>query len=382
MSNIPQAHEEQSDAMASMRPRRSYVAQIISDTFGRSGSRFGFGFLLIIGILAVIAPFIANTHPFVMKTVDGEITFPLFDYLHAVDVILLVCSVVGALLLMMRSLPRTQRWYIFLATLVIVSVVSALFVRQPATVPDGYERYRVMEKAGSIEWAYYTIIPYSPRDRLRDQPDARNNAPSGKHWFGTERDGADVLSRMIHACRIMLSIGFISTSIAMLIGVIIGGLMGYFSGIVDLIGMRLVEIFQSIPQLYLLLTFVAFFGRGPYTLYFLMIIIGLTSWTGYARFTRAEYLRLREQDFVQAARACGIPLSSVLFRHMLPNGVAPVLVSATFGVASAILAEAMLSFLGLGLIDEPSWGQMLSQATGSGGGFLWWIATFPGGRSF
>jgi peptide/nickel transport system permease protein len=167
----------------------------------------------------------------------------------------------------------------------------------------------------------------------------------------------------------------LSTGIAICIGVIIGGLMGYFSGWVDLLGMRLVEVFSSIPTIFLLITFVAFYGRN---LYLMMIILGLTGWVGYAVFTRAEFLKLREQDFVQAAIACGLPLRSVLFKHMLPNGVTPVLVSASFGVAGAILTESTLSFLGLGLVEEPSWGQMLNQARGQGGVFTWWMAIYPG----
>ncbi len=142
--------------------------------------------------------------------------------------------------------------------------------------------------------------------------------------------------------------------------------------------MRLVEIFEAIPTLFLLLTFVAFFGRS---IYLMMVIIGITSWSGYARYVRAEFLKLREQDFVQAAVACGLPLWSILFRHMLPNGLAPLLVAASFGVASAILAEATLSFLGLGLVDDPSWGQMLNQAVQSST-FNWWLAVFPGGAIF
>ena len=149
-----------------------------------------------------------------------------------------------------------------------------------------------------------------------------------------------MLSRMIHASRIALGIGFLATGIAIFIGIILGGLMGYFSGIVDILGMRLVEIFESIPTLFLLLTFVAFFGRS---IYIMMIIIGLTSWSGYARYIRAEFLRLRKMDFVQSSIASGLPLNSILFRHMLPNGIAPLLVGMSFGVASAILAEATLS---------------------------------------
>jgi peptide/nickel transport system permease protein len=228
----------------------------------------------------------------------------------------------------------------------------------------------------------YAPIPYSPKDYQRDRGETGLQPPlaslAGDHWFGTEENGADVLSRMIHASRIALGIGFIATGIAMILGIFIGGIMGYFSGIADIIGMRLVEIFEAVPTLFLLLTFVAFFERS---LYMLMVIIGITSWSGYARYVRAEFLRLRQQDFVQAALACGLPLRSILFRHMLPNGIGPILVAASFGVASAILAEAVLSFLGLGLIDDPSWGQMLNQAVKSST-FNWWMAAFPGGAIF
>lgn len=151
--------------------------------------------------------------------------------------------------------------------------------------------------------------------------------------------------------------------------------MGFFSGPVDLLGMRIVEIFGAIPTLLLLLCFVAFFEPN---LYVMMAIIGVTGWEGYATFIRAEFLKLRNQDFVQAAIAAGLPLRSVLFRHMLPNGMTPVLVSASFGIASAILAESTLSFLGIGLVSESSWGKLLNQALGAGGGFYWWIAIYPG----
>jgi len=164
----------------------------------------------------------------------------------------------------------------------------------------------------------------------------------------------------------------------MLIGIIIGGQMGYFSGKVDMLGMRLVEIFEAIPVLFLLLAFVAFFGRN---IYIMMVIIGVTGWSGYARYIRAEFLKLRNQDYVQAAVASGLSLRSILFKHMLPNGIAPLLVAASFGVASAILAEATLSFLGLGPVDAPSWGQMLNQAVKSST-FNWWMAVFPGGAIF
>ena len=368
-----------------LRPRRSYIAGVVNDTLKRLGAKFGVAWLLFIAFCAVFAPLIANTHPIVMKTRSGEVTSPLAEHLTSADVILMILTVVIVpVLFFVKWLSLGQRLVIFIAALIVVMPLCLMIVKPPLTVV--YDKYREMARAGEIEWAVYTPIPYSPTDRQRDLPERQRVAPfwgsprdapaaEFNHWLGTDTNGADAASRLIHACRIALAVGFIATGIALIIGVILGGLMGYFSGVVDLIGMRLVEIFESIPQLYLLLTFVAFFPRN---LYIIMAIIGLTSWSGYARFIRAEFLKIRKQDYVQAARACGLPLRSILFKHMLPNGVAPVLVSATFGVASAILSESVLSFLGLGLVDEPSWGQMLNEAITATGGFSWWIAIFPG----
>ncbi len=203
-----------------------------------------------------------------------------------------------------------------------------------------------------------------------------------RHWLGTDGNGSDVLSRLISATRVALSIGFVSTGIAITIGVTFGSIIGYFGGWVDAIGMRIIEIFMAIPSLFLLLTIIAFVPPewNRQLLYVMMVVIGMTSWMGSARFVRAEFFRLREMDFVQAAKACGLPLRSVLFKHMLPNGVAPVLVDASFGVAAAILLETSLSFLGFGIKPpDPSWGQMLSEAVDpSVGNFYWWMAVFPG----
>jgi peptide/nickel transport system permease protein len=263
------------------------------------------------------------------------------------------------------------------AALGLVVVLLAIFPVNPPLLAD-YTQYRKAEAAGHVQYVLRAPLPYSPTDRLNDQFDFAHpppQRPSRAHLLGTEAYGADILSRMMHACRIAMAIGFIATGISIAIGILVGGLMGYFVGWVDLIGMRLVEIFGSIPTLYLLLACVAFFGRD---LYLMMVIIGLTNWVGDARFVRAEFLRLRNQDFVQAARAAGLPLRSVLFRHMLPNAMAPLLVSASFGIANAILLEATLSFLGLGLVDKPSWGQLLNQAVSESGIFSWWLAMFPG----
>ena len=359
--------------------RRSYAARVLGATFVRLGAQIGAVWIGVLIVAACFAPFLANTHPLLMLA-DGTLQSPALQHLGPTDVVLMCTLLVVAALLFARRALRASAAAL-LATLVGSALLGAALTDPPVLVV--YEQYREAIRAGEIEWAIHAPVPYSPKDYQRDSGDTGLEAPLGAgiertHWFGTDENGADVLSRMIHASRIALGIGLIATGIAMFIGIAVGGLMGWFSGVVDLAGMRLVEIFEAVPTLFLLLTFVAFFGRS---LYLMMVIIGLTGWTGYARFVRAEFLRLREQDYVQAAVACGLPLHSILFRHMLPNGVAPILVAASFGIASAILAEAMLSFLGLGLVDDPSWGQMLNQAVKSST-FNWWMAVFPGGAIF
>jgi len=357
----------------------SFSRRILSEVLLRWGARLGIAWIGVLTLIAVFAPLLANTHPLLVQDAEGW-SSPMLRFLGPADATLFGAFGLGVLLLLLPGRPF-WRFLGWLAGLAILAAVSFALVSPPSLVV--YEQYREAEAQGAYQQVIRAPIPYSAKDYLRDYADTGLEAPHGsgderRHWFGTDENGADVLSRMIHATRIALSIGFIATGIALMIGVILGGLMGYFSGIVDMLGMRLVEIFEAIPTLFLLLTFVAFFGRS---LYLMMLIIGLTSWSGYARYVRAEFLRLRQQDFVQGAIASGLSLPSILFRHMLPNGMAPILVAASFGVASAILAEATLSFLGLGLVDDPSWGQMLNQAVQSST-FNWWLAAFPGGAIF
>ena len=354
--------------------RESFAARLMRKTFSRWGARLGAGWIVLIAVTAVFAPFLANSRPLWLVE-NGQAYSPVLASLTAADVTWLV-AFVAFLVLWWLPIGLGKRVVLIGLVALVTGVVTQWLVHPPNVVI--HEQFRELDRAGQIQQQIMPLVPYSPRDYLRDFGDTGLQAPSLAHWLGTEQNGADVLSRMIHASRVALGIGFVATGIALVIGIFIGGFMGYFSGIFDIIGMRLVEIFEAIPTLFLLLTFVAFFGSN---LYMLMVIIGLTSWTGYSRYLRAEFLKLREQDYVQAARALGLPLRSILFKHMLPNGVAPVLVAASFGVASAILAEATLSFLGLGVVDAPSWGQMLNQAVRSSS-FNWWMAVFPGGAIF
>ena len=351
---------------------QSFSAKVIRDVFSNIGAKLGLVWIVIMIISAVFAPIISNSHPFLM-VVDGTFSSPMATHLTWIDVALLSSFFSGILIWL--SLKRLEGWkricLIILAS-ILISLVSSLSVSSPKAVI--YDQYREGLSSGEIESAYFAPIPYSPTDRLRDDPSPLK-APSTKHLLGTDEDGADVLSRMIYGSRIALGIGLVATFTSLIIGVLYGGVMGFYSGWVDIIMMRFLEIFESIPSLFLILTVVAFFGRN---IYLIMLIIGLTGWPGYARFLRAEFLKLRQQDFVQAAEASGLSLGSILFRHMLPNGIAPLLVLSSFGMASAILVEATLSFLGLGAIDQPSWAAMLNQAVGPGGSIAIWMATFPG----
>lgn len=199
--------------------------------------------------------------------------------------------------------------------------------------------------------------------------------PSPGHLLGTDEEGRDVFTRMIYGTRISLSVGFVSVALYVLIGIILGALAGYFGGWVDVVISRAIEIMICFPTFFLILAVLAFIGPS---LYNIMAVIGLTSWPGIARLVRGEFLKLRRQDFVLAGKTVGAGPMRIIFRHILPNSLAPVLVSATFGVASSILVESSLSFLGFGVQPPtPSWGEILSQSRD----FMdiaWWLALFPG----
>ncbi|MCS7164581.1 MAG: ABC transporter permease [Thermodesulfovibrio sp.] len=199
--------------------------------------------------------------------------------------------------------------------------------------------------------------------------------PSKEHPFGTDELGRDVLSRVIYGAKVSLKVGFLAMGIAILTGTILGALAGYYGGLIDSIIMRVVDVMLSFPTLFLILAVVAFLEPS---IYIIMIVIGLTGWMDVARLVRAEVLSLKEREFVLAARAIGASSFRIIFRHILPNAIYPVIVAATFSVGGAILIESGLSFLGLGVQPpEPSWGGILS----IGKDYItvaWWLSLFPG----
>ncbi|ROQ90797.1 ABC transporter permease [Desulfosoma caldarium] len=284
---------------------------------------------VFMAVVALLAPMLANDRPIVAFW-QGRLVFPVFNE---------------------KLRPKTGQWKDLWNPEVFV-------FQKPFGDPPS--------------WALWPPVPYSPSeyDLLENL-----SAPSRKHWFGTDDRGRDVLSRMIHGARISLSVGFVAVSIALVIGITLGGLAGYFGGWVDALISRLIEILLTIPTFFLIIAIIAFL---PPSIYNIMVVIGLTGWTGVARFVRAEFFKLKRLDFIQASVALGASHLRIIFLHMLPNAMAPVLVSAVFGIAGAILTESSLSFLGFGVPPPtPSWGDILSQSRDYIE-FAWWLTTFPG----
>lgn len=216
------------------------------------------------------------------------------------------------------------------------------------------------------------IAPYNPTaidtDNVLSPPDSR-------HLLGTDELGRDVLSRLIWGSRVSLTVGFVAVGIAIAIGITVGAIAGYYGGKADAVLMRFVDIMLTFPTFFLILAVIAVLEPGITTI---MLVIGVTGWMDVARLVRAEFLTLKERDFVLAARASGAGSLRVIFRHILPNSLSPVFVAATFGVAGAILVESSLSFLGLGVQPpNPSWGNILT-AGKDNIEVAWWLSVYPG----
>ncbi|HDJ28035.1 MAG TPA: ABC transporter permease [Proteobacteria bacterium] len=216
------------------------------------------------------------------------------------------------------------------------------------------------------------IAPYDP-----NAIDLKNilMPPGSSHLLGTDQLGRDILSRMIWGARISLKVGFVAVGIATLIGTILGTISGYYGGIIDTLIMRAVDLMLCFPSFFLILTVIAVLEPSIWNI---MAVIGFTSWMGVARLIRAEILTIREREFIQAARSQGASNIRIITRHIIPNAMTPVLVSATLGVAGAILTESALSFLGIGVQPPtPSWGNMLT-AGKDNLEYAWWLSLFPG----
>ncbi|MBI4237369.1 MAG: ABC transporter permease [Deltaproteobacteria bacterium] len=303
------------------RARESYWRVVWAQFRRHRLARFGFGVVVWLTLIATLAPFIANHKPLLLKW-QGHWYCPII-----------------------QSVPNLPEHANFLA-------------------------WRAYPPIGTT--VVMPAIPYSPTGY---DLDAILEAPSLTHWLGTDDQGRDVAARMVHGTRSSLSIGFIAVAIAGFIGIVLGAWAGYYGGIVDILLSRLIEVMYCFPTFFLILAVLAFVQPSIYNI---MIVIGLTGWTGIARLVRGEFLKLKGQDFVAAVTVLGASHARVMFRHLLPNALAPVLVSLSFDVASAVLVESSLSFLGFGVPPyEPSWGGIISQSRD----FLdigWWLTLSPG----
>ena len=225
------------------------------------------------------------------------------------------------------------------------------------------------------DWAVRAPVAYSPQAADGSVISLESGRPSSKHWLGTDDIGRDVLAGLIHGSRYALAIGLVAMGISLCVGIVLGLIAGYFGGWVDVLVSRMIELVITFPTFFLIITIVAMVQAG--SIWLIMALIGLTGWTGIARFVRGEVLRIRSLDFVSAAQALGYSTSRIIFRHVLPNALAPVLVSAAFGIAGAILTVSALSFLGFGVPPTVvTWGSVLLKARNSVN--AWWLAVFPG----
>jgi peptide/nickel transport system permease protein len=219
------------------------------------------------------------------------------------------------------------------------------------------------------------LMPYDPVKVDPLYAKGRPQPPTAEHWFGTDSIGRDQFSRALSGARISLAVGFVSVGISTIIGMLIGSISGFFGGWVDNVLMRLADIFLSLPTFYLIITVNNMFTPSIFNV---MVVIGIFGWMGIARLLRGEFLRLQVTDFITAARAVGVPGLRMVMKHYIPNAMAPVIVSATMGIPSAILLESALSFLGLGVPPPAaSWGSMLQDAK-QWLHFAWWMWMIPG----
>jgi len=254
---------------------------------------------------------------------------------------------------------------------VLGSAAGRRFLRHPAATPGVF----VLAFFALLALAAPVVAPYDPA-WMPGVVELQNRPPSALHPLGTDPYSRDVWSRLVYGARISLGIGALATLVAVTLGAAVGAFAGYCRRWVDAALMRLVDVGLALPRIFVLLMVVALWEHVPLTV--LVLLIGLTGWFGTSRLVRAEVLSVREREFVAAARALGAEPARVIFRHVLPNAAAPIIVSAALGIGNVMLLEAGLSFLGLGVPSPaPSWGNMIADGWPKMA-VAWWASTFPG----
>lgn len=330
---------------ATSRPRsRGYWGEVWRRFRHKLLPMIALGYVLVLLVVAVLSPVIAGTKP-VACYYKGRIFFPCLGYFR-------------------------DSW------------------ENPIFTTDKFRNqyHKNLPLKDPNSWAVWPLVFQDPVQRLRkdwregypENPIGDVGSPNRFNLLGTTTKGVDVFAHLVHGTRLAILVGFVSMGIASVIGITLGALAGYFGGVLDMLLSRLIEIVMCIPTLILILALIAVLERP--TVWHTMVVLGVTGWTGIARLARAEFLKLKSLDYTTAARAMGAGNARIIFRHILPNALAPVLVPITFGIASAILIENALRFLGLGDLSGASWGTLLNE--GRQNLKMWWLITFPGTAIF
>lgn len=324
---------------------------------------FGVGFLVLV---AILAPFIANGRPLMILR-DGHLSFPFLRYLFAPDTTEVIVEKIFNYVLIF-PVPALVIWSLLKKRkslmLGILAVWAFVLIIPFFTVGPRLEKTDWRKECSNLkkgEFAIFAPVPYGPFENCVE-PFLK---PCLEHLFGADQIGRDVLSRMVYGARVSLAVGFLATGLTMFLGILIGMYCGYFGGRTDFLFMRVVEIIMCFPTFLLLLILMTILmdHKCQQSILLVIGIIGLTSWTGLSRIVRGETLQQRAMPYIRACESLGVSVWKILFRHLLPNITGPILVSFTFGVAGAILAESGLSFLGFGVqAPTASWGELLRQA--------------------
>ena len=289
--------------------------------------------------------------------------------------------------IILKNLFRANNSHIKLKREIILCLTAAMLASavwfvliKPKFDPTDYKL--LSSELTGESYCLFPIVPYGENENIITEASQKptwlmdaDERTGNFHLLGTDTNGRDVLCRMIWGTRISMSIGFIAVGLCFVIGVFFGSIAGYFRGWVDITISRAIEIVICFPVFFLILTVLAFLRPSIFNI---MIVIGVTGWTGIARLCRGEFLKLTKQQFVTAAEALGASSTRIIFKHILPNGIGPILVSVSFGIAGAILTESALSFLGFG-VPQPtaSWGDLLNNGRNDIQG-TWWLTLFPG----
>jgi len=334
-------------------------------------------------VTAALAPFLAGNRPILFS--DGRgFSMPVFKAFDSEDFfwfggLVSMMAYLGFSRIVRRLEKNSEKRRGGRVRVVCVLTLAAALLIGGLSWPDrlvheDYRPYRDGDREAA-ELCLFPPIPYAPSEvPLKNAL----QSPGWSHLFGTDREGADVLARMIHGTRISLVVGFAAAFVCLVIGVALGAAAGYFGGMTDALICRLIEVVTCFPAFFAVLAVLSFL---PPRIMWVMLLIGLVRWPGVARLTRGEFLKLRESEFVTAARAMGLSNGRIIWRHVLPNSMAPIIVSATFGVAGAILIESGLSFLGIGPVTCQSWGRLLSEFRPYFD-VAWWLSVFPGAGIF